>query len=449
MSQRLLRKASGRAVPGSLRPLLCAVLLAVAAMTGRCAAETPAAETPAAETPAPAWPQWRGPHRDGIAAWLPERLPAKPKILWKMPTTGSGLSGIAATDRHVIVADRCLLDHHDVFRCLDADSGAELWKLQYPAPGELDYGNSARATPLIHDGKVYLLGALGDLHCVKLSDGKPVWRKNLWTDFAAKGITWGACASPLLVDDKLIVNPGGREASLVALNRLTGEVVWRSPGLPAAYSSFIVGRFGGVRQIVGYDAISLGGWDVATGRRLWQLLPPEDGDFNVPTPVEVDGKLLLSSENNGTRLYEFDRQGKIVPRPIAVNEDLAPDSSTPVVIGDHVFGVWTELFCLDVKSGLKARWTAEDEAFEDYVSIIGSGDRLLITSAAGELLLVRCGGKEEEGNEKDGNEKKYELISRLRLFGEDSEVLSHPALVGHRLYVRDHRSVCCVLLDAD
>ena len=422
-------------------PLVCVFLLMATSLVPACHAQTPApapAAAPAATAEsAEQWLQWRGAGREGISPWLPERLPPNPKILWKKQMTGAGLSGIVATSRQVIVADRDPLDQDDVFRCLDAHTGTEIWKLQYPALGDMDYGNSPRATPVIHDGKVYLLGAFGDLHCLKLAGGEVVWKKNLVQEFGAKLVVWGMCASPLVVDGKLIVNPGAKDASLVALDGRSGKVVWRSPGMAAAYSSFIVGRFGGLRQIVGYDQVSLGGWEVATGKRLWSLVPPEQGDFNVPTPINVDGKLLVTTENNGTRLYQFDRQGKILPEPVAENFDLAPDSSTPVVVDGKVFGCWGELYCLDLSSGLKALWTAEDEAFEDYVTIIGNRERLLITSARGELLLVGTGGD------------RYELISRLRVFGEDSEVLSHPALVGRRLYIRDGSAVCCVALDGD
>src|SRR5207244_7778620 len=123
-------------------------------------------------------------------------------------------------------------------------------------------------------------------------------KKNILREFGAELVRWGMSASPLIVDGKLIVNPGAKKAAIVALDPADGKLVWQAPGKPAAYASFIAGRFGGIEQIVGYDAISLGGWDPATGRRLWFLFPPERGDFNVPTPVDLGGKLLLATENN-------------------------------------------------------------------------------------------------------------------------------------------------------
>ena len=347
-----------------------------------------------------------------------------------------GLSGIAVSGRSLLVADRDALDENDIFRCLDAENGDELWKLEYRALGKLDYGNSPRATPLIHDGRAYLLGAFGDLHCVTIADGQVVWSMNIVQKFGAKLPKWGMSASPLIVDDKLIVNPGAKDASLVALDPLTGKVRWQSPGSPAAYASFIVGNFGGVRQIVGYDADSLGGWDPATGKRLWSLVPPEKGDFNVPTPIDCGGQLLVTSENNGTRLYRFNRDGRIVPEPAASYPELAPNSSTPVLTNGRLFGCWADrLHCLDTAAGLKPLWTTEDETLTNFASFIATRERLLITTSRGELLLARIAGNQ------------YKLLSRLSVFGPDANVLSHPALVGKRFYIRDGSEIRCLTLE--
>ena len=378
------------------------------------------------------WPGWRGANRDALVARLPKQLPAEAKFLWKQSLTGGGLAGVAATEMEVIVADRDSFDQNDIFRCLDATTGIERWKLEYTAPGKLDYGNSPRATPLIDKGKVYLLGAFGDLHCVDLADGAVVWKKNIVREYDAKLVTWGMCSSPLLVDGRLIVNPGAPKASLVALDAATGKELWRCPGPRAAYASFIVGVFGGMRQIVGYDAESLGGWNIENGNRVWTLIPPNRGDFNTPTPIAVDGRLLVSSESNGTRLYDFDDCGVICQTPVAEQSDLAPDSSTPVVFDGRVFGCHGELFCLDAAS-LKTLWTSDDKAFGDYVSLIAGSDRVLAATVRGELLLLGAKGD------------RFELISRLQVF--DGEMYSHPALVGNRLYLRGADSVRCLILE--
>jgi len=332
------------------------------------------------------------------------------------------------------VADKDLDETQDIFRCLDADSGRELWTLNYAASGNMDYTNSPRATPVISEGLVYLLGAFGDLHCVRLADGNVVWKRNIVQEFGAKRPHWGLCASPLVVDGKLIVGPGAKDASLVALNLQTGKLVWKAPGRASAYASFIAGTFGRVKQIVGYDEISLGGWDLVTGVRLWELVPEIDGDFNVPTPVAVDGKLLVATENNGTRLYGFDDNGQIQPKPLAQNEDLVPDTSSPVVLDGLVFGCSGALYCLDLADGLKMRWEGfTGRAYDEYASLIAGNGHVLVTTVEGELLLI------------EATRAAYKVVSRLRLF-ENEQVWSHPALVGTRLYVRSDAAAYCVLL---
>lgn len=367
---------------------------------------------------------------------LPARLPDRLKIVWSKALNSRGLAGIAATNRYVIVADRTPTDSGDLLRCLDAAAGNEIWHLSYPTSGTTkDYGNVPRATPLILGGKVFVLGCLGDLNCVDLAGGKVVWSKNLVRDFGARVPTWGYCASPLAVDGKLIVNPGAKAAAVVALDCATGKEVWRCAGLPPAYGSFIVGTFGGVRQIVGYDEKSLGGWEPATGRRLWTLVPTVTGDFNVPSPVDAGGRLIVATENNGTRLYDFAADGRIKMTPAATNGDLAPDMSTPVLVGRRLFGCCGLLYCLDVSKGLAVRWNGEDDALAGFASVIASNDRVLVATNHGELLLI------------DARGDKFTILSRLRVFPEDSEVLSHPAIVGNRLYLRDMTRIVCVDLN--
>jgi outer membrane protein assembly factor BamB len=340
---------------------------------------------------------------------------------------------VAANEKYVVVVDRDLGDSFDIYRCLDADTGAELWTVRTLAKGKLDYGNSPRATPLLHGDHVYLLGAFGHLHCVELATGKVVWRLDIRTAFNADDeLVWGVSASPVIVDGKLIVNPGAREASLVALDPLTGKVLWKTPGESAAFASFIVAELGGKRQLVGYDKTSLGGWDIATGERLWTLVPPRKNDYNVPTPIQAGEFLLVSTENNGTRMYRFDNDGKIVPKPVAVNLDLAPDAHSPVLSAGKLFGVWHQIYCLDVSNGLKTIWSHEDEVFEHHTSILASPERVLIATQNGELILL------------DARASKYQPLARVRVLEDETGVYSHPALVGKRLYLRGSGEIICL-----
>ncbi len=391
------------------------------------------------EAPAPLpvaqWTDWRGPGRAGLSPDVPEKLPSSVKLLWKRGLTGAGLAGVAATTTHVIVADKSEQKDQDIWRCLDADTGKELWTIAYATPKQMEFTNVPRAAPVIHGSFVYLLGAFGDLHCVSLFGSGIVWRRNILQDFNAPLPNWGTCSTPLVCGDCLIVNPGAPDASLVALGLYTGEVIWKTPGKPPGYGSLILGSFGGVRQIVGCDAESLGGWHPNTGRRLWTLTPEKKGDYNVPTPVSVFGLLLAASENNGARLYDFDRDGRILPTPVAQTRDLSPDTSTPVIIDGLVFGCFRGLFCLDLNENLKTRYVAEkDGAFREHAAFIAGNGRVLAITVGGELILFKA------------TPDAFTPISRLRVF-DDTEVWSHPALVGNRLYLRSMNEICCLMLD--
>jgi outer membrane protein assembly factor BamB len=385
------------------------------------------------------WPDWRGPRRDAISGDVPRSLPREKRLLWSRTLTGRAMSGVTVAGGRVVVADKDMDEKNDVFRCLDADTGRQLWTLSYPAADKMDFSNAPRATPVISEGLVYLLGAFGELHCLKLKSGELVWKRNLIKDFGAKLPAWGTCSTPLLVDERLIVNPGAKEASLVALDRRDGRVLWSTPGELPGYASFILAVSGGKRQIIGYDAVSLGGWEPDSGKRLWRLVPKEPGDFNVPTPLVVDGKLLVATENNGTRLYGFDAQGKIDPTPLASNADLIPDMSTPVVQSGRVLGSSGKLLCLDLKNGLRTVWQNGEEPFAGYCSLIAGNGWVLVLTQNGRLCLLKADASD------------YRCVARLDLFEDvpeaERDTWSHPALVGNRFYVRNGLGVYCFLLE--
>ena len=154
-------------------------------------------------------------------AQLPERLAEKPKLIWKQPALPNGLAGLSVSGGRVIVADRDFADAADVYRCHHADTGEVLWEAIFPTHGKLDYGQAPRATPVLHAGRAYLLGAHGELRCVRLADGSVVWKRHLAKEFKAALPTWGFSAPPLLADGLLIIHPGAKDAALVALDPVT------------------------------------------------------------------------------------------------------------------------------------------------------------------------------------------------------------------------------------
>ncbi len=370
------------------------------------------------------WPGWRGANRDARVAWLPDVLPATADFAWTAELAGEGLGGIAAAKGFVVAGSRDALDRNDVFQCFDIQTGDLIWQHSYPAIGKLDYGNSPRATPLIHDDYVYTLGAFGHLCCLEIESGIMMWQKNLAMEFGAPELIWGHSGSPLITGDSLILQPGGKDASIVALDFESGDVIWKTSGIEPGYSSLLLKTVGDSRQLIGYDAKSLGGWDVKTGQRLWTVVPPETGDFNVPTPVSLGDRLMVSSENNGTRIYHFNSDGTLHPDPDLTNEDLKPDSHTPVVSNSRVFGISGELLGLAPEQSLKAVTTLSDDAFTNYGSLIASDTRLLALSDEGELLLISTAEVEPT------------IMGRLQLQNDRTQVLSHPAIAGNSIFVR-------------
>src|SRR4030095_4696644 len=113
---------------------------------------------------------------------------------------------------------------------------------------------------------------------------------------------------------------------------------------------------------------------------LWQLVPPADGDFNVPTPLAVHDGLVVATENNGTRLYRFDGSGRIIPKPAGEYPDLSPDTTSPVAAHGRLFGIHLGLQCLDVRNGLKAVWHQADDTIGDYASLLADDERVLVTT---------------------------------------------------------------------
>ncbi len=390
---------------------------------------------------APSWADWRGSGaRDGLSTTVPLHLPTTTRFAWRRQLSGQSLGGLAATARLVLVSDKSASLGEDVWRCLEAESGEPRWAVTYPVPLEMDFTSAPRATAVLASDAIYLLSAFGHLLCVDPADGRVQWQVDLLRQFGGTLPTWGFCGTPLLVDDLVVVQTTAEKAGLVALDRHTGTLRWRSPGGKPGYGSLMVGSFGGRRQIIGHDATSLGGWDPASGSRLWRVLPPTQGDFNVPTPVALGGLLLVATEGNGARVFNFSNDGTVRPQPVALAADFAPDTVTPVLVDGRVWGFNAGRFrCLDAASGLPPAWEWDGEDAGGHVSLIGGNGGVLAATNSGAVLLFPARPDRETQPE------------RLQVFTADDgvspEVWSQPALVGPRLYLRSRNEVVCLRLD--
>jgi len=377
------------------------------------------------------WPAWRGPRGNGFSPEVPGRLPPK-KLLWSRTVAGECHAPISVAGGYVVVADHG--EGRDYWRCLEAADGTPAWTHEHPNAQKMEFCAAPRAAPLIHRGRVYCLNAVGELFSFELATGKVLWQKHLVRQYQAKTPTWGFCCSPLVAGGKLIVNPGGTGGPVAALDPATGEVLWTGEGEDLSYAGFIAGTFGGVEQVVGYDRETAGGWELKTGRRLWTFEVDNSYGYIVPSPVAVEGKLLLTSDQENARLVGFGPGGKIDAEPAAENEDLAPEIATPTVWGGLVLGASYGLVLLDPSpagtgNGLKTLWIYdEEECVEGVCHVIASEDRALVMCEDGQLLLLAA------------DRQSCKILDRVKLC---EKTWVHPALARGRLYVRDKTRLYC------
>jgi len=260
------------------------------------------------------WPQWRGPHRDGIShetGLLQEWPKEGPKLIWTINTIGSGYSTPAVVGERLYLLGNEGLENEFV-EALATKDGGKLWSTPIGKVGNPKQNPkfpAARSTPTVEGDVLYALGSDGDLVCLELANGKARWHKNLRSDFGGKPGEWAYSESPLADGDTLLCTPGGREATLVALHKKTGEVLWKCvhpEGDEAAYASAVIVETGGSRQYVQLLQKGLVGVDAQSGKFLWRYGKPISRyGANIPTPLESDGFIYTASAGTGGGLVKL------------------------------------------------------------------------------------------------------------------------------------------------
>jgi outer membrane protein assembly factor BamB len=304
------------------------------------------------------WPQWRGPNRDGISketgllkAWPKDG----PKQLWKNAMIGGGYSTPSVvSDRVYLLGDK---DKQESLIVLDTKDGTEQWRTKigsvakdgppsYPGP---------RSTPTVDGDLIYVLGSDGDLLCVEKAKGAVVWKKNLKKDFAGKMGVWAYAESPLIDGDWLICTPGGAQATMLALNKKTGETIWKCPipgGLWSAYASAMISEAGGVKQYVQFVSNALVGVEAKTGKSLWQYKKNNDPfGVNIPTPL-VHGDLVFTTTGGGAALLRLAaKDGGVAAEEVHRNGKMSGAIGGAVRVGDHIYFTTDKLICLKMATG--------------------------------------------------------------------------------------------------
>jgi outer membrane protein assembly factor BamB len=421
------------------------------------------------------WPQWLGHHRDGIwrETGILDKFPkGGPTLLWRKEV-GGGFSGPAVANGRVYVMDRqgpslpkgkeapekAGLTGKEQILCLDATSGDILWKQGYDCRYRVQYTSGPRATPLVREGKVYTLGAMGDLMCLDAAKGTIHWRKNLSEEYKCKPPLWGYAAHPLIEGNSVICLAGGEGSAVVALDKDTGVENWKALTVQEiGYAPPMVFDVGGVRQLIIWHTEALVSLDPKNGKVYWSVKFPE-GDperpgISVATPRLAGDLLFVSSPHHGSLVIKLAKdkpaaevlwKGK--SRDLSRPDGLHNLMGSPVLWDGHVYGVcnFGELRCLDATTG-KRVWehqTMLRKTLAATTFIVPHRDRFFLFSDEGELIIARL------------TPKGYEEIDRAKvieptLFSRGRQVVwSHPAFANRCLYVRNDREIVCLSLAAE
>jgi outer membrane protein assembly factor BamB len=388
------------------------------------------------------WPQWRGPNRDGLSretGLLKEWPEGGPKLLWKTRGIGRGYSSVAVSNGRIFtLSDR---KRDCVVLAFDEATGKELWATRI-APG----GGGPNCTPTVDGDRVYALGRDGELACLGAERGEVRWQKSYTRDLGGRMMSgWGYSESPLVDGDKLVCTPGGDKAALVALNKYTGAVLWRSEvknGGGSGYASVVASDAGGVRQYVTLLGHSGGivGVSAQDGRLLWRYNKMANGTANIPTPV-VNRDLVFTSTGYGAgsallRLVP-DGQGGIEAKEVYFlkGRQLQNHHGGVVLVGDYVYGGHGhndgQPFCLNLKTGTFA-WAPRRGPGSGSAAVAYADGHLYFRYENGTMALV------------EATPQGYRLKSSFEL-PRDTGTPSwpHPVVANGRLYLRGNDVLLC------
>jgi outer membrane protein assembly factor BamB len=403
-----------RAVAGG-RAAVLALALAAAASAGTVAAEEAG--------DAPDWTQWRGPARDGhsletglLQAW-PEGGPRK---VLEVRGLGAGYASFAALDDRLFTQGA--KDGSEWVIALDARTGVILWQTRNGPIYQDGKGDGPRGTPVIDGDRVFALSGNGHLASLELATGKPVWQVDLLDRFGARNISWGISESPLVTGGLVIVNPGGSGASVVALERDTGKLVWKTGSDRAGYSSPMRAEVGGVPQAVVFTDARVVGVDLRDGTELWSYATVANSTANVATPI-VAGDLVFVSSDYGTgcALLRIGADGRSV-QEVYYNREMKNHHSSSVLVDGTLYGFSSSILtAMDLESGA-VLW--RDRSVGKGSVIFGDG-RLYLMSERGTVALA------------EASREAYREHGRFQLPRGSQPTWSHPILHRGRLILRD------------
>ena len=387
-------------------------------------------DTGALSSTASDWPQWRGPNRDGQSigpdwpTWLNESTLQKQ---WSLPL-GPSYSGPILSDQFVFTTETRNKES-EVVLALDRKTGEERWRAEWKGAMTVPFfaasnGSWIRSTPAYDGDSLYVAGMRDVLVCLNAETGQEKWRVDFVSRFDTPLPSFGFVCSPLVDGNAVYVQAG---ASVVKLDKQTGETIWRTLDdgggmFGSAFSSPIIAKFFGKRQIVVQTRTELAGVDLNTGEVLWRQQVPAFRGMNILTPVIVGDAVFTSSYRNKSWLYRVAQRSGQFDVETFWSNNAQGYMSTPIVIDGHAYlHLQNRRFaCINLESGERT-WTSQP--FGKYASLVAQGDRFLALDASGRLLLIKA------------NSKEFELVDDEKT--SDDETWAHLAVGRNELFVRE------------
>jgi outer membrane protein assembly factor BamB len=390
------------------------------AIIGLCLSSAVSAQTAAN------WPQWRGPNRDGISkeTGLLKQWPADgPALAWKAAGAGNGYSSLAVSNGRIFTMG--LRGDREYIVAFDAATGKQAWATPHGKAFRNDRGDGPRGTPTIDGNRLYALGGAGDLSAIETASGKVIWTMNVLEKFGGRNIQWGISESPLVIGEKILVNAGGPGASIVALNKKDGSLIWKSQSDPAGYSSGVPAQIGNTTQVVFFTHNRAVGLDLKDGKLLWEYERAANDVANVATPVVRGNRVFISSDyGTGAGLVEIKADGKA--QEVYFTRDMRNHHSSSILIGDHLYG-----FSSGILTAMK--FDTGEVAWKDRSvgkgSLVYADGNLYALSENGVVGLIEAtpAGYREKG--------------RFRIAQDSLPTWTHPVIAGGRLYLRDQDTI--------
>jgi outer membrane protein assembly factor BamB len=408
------------------------------------------------------WPQWMGPKRDNI--WREEGILEKfpeggPKVLWRTPLAG-GYAGPAVSNGKVFVTDyltaadvkidnfkRELFNGAERVFCLDQKTGKEKWHHEYPVKYNISYPSGPRCTPLVHEGKVYTLGAEGNLFCFETDSGKVVWSKNLKETYNTKSALWGYAAHPVIDGKKLITLVGGEGSHVVAFDKDTGAEIWKAgTQSEQGYSPVLFTEAGGKRQMIVASPKAVYSLNPETGERYWTTPYDAVNGAVIMTPVRYEEYLYIGGYLSKNLLLKLtsDKPGIEVVWKDKKDHGVSPINVQPFLQDGILYG-YTEtghMYGVELPSG-KRLWddpgpVGGTPRGSETAFIVKNGDRFIFFAETGHVVLGKL------------TPKGYEEIDRAKILEQTNAafgrkvVWCQPAFADKKMYVRNDKEIICV-----